>query len=101
MSIAHRLAQRRALLVVECNLQRATLLAQVQRINEQTTFIKTSNNLFKGVKKIPNWALILLGGLGVGSLVFSPQRVIAIAKSSIAIWKFFRNYLSNPKANPE
>ena len=72
MNRAQLLAQRRALLVIECALQRVTLVAQLQPSNSPS-----------------GWVSIALAAVdGFAELV--PVRLISMAKIGLNLWKIWR-----------
>ena len=90
MSRAKRLAQRRALLVLECTLQRTTLIAQSRALGQATGWIKSSDGLIKRLKNMPGWASAALAGL----LVIMPGRAISVARNGLMIWQLWRSISS-------
>jgi len=91
MSRAQRLAQRRAMLVAECNLQRSTLIAQSHALGRATGWIKNSDNLIQRLKNIPGWASALLAGL----LVIMPGRAVSLARNGLMLWQLWRTISSS------
>jgi hypothetical protein len=91
MSRAQRLAQRRAMLVAECTLQRTTLVAQSHVLGRATGWIKNSDNLIQRLKKMPGWASALLAGL----LVLVPGRAVSLARNGLMVWQLWRTIASS------
>lgn len=90
-----RLAQRRALLVAESNLQRSNLIAQTHQIIGYSLAVKSSvgaiGNVAKRLKGLPIWVNVAIGGL----MLAFPKQTMSLAKSGLSIWKVWRQR-SNP-----
>ena len=87
MSRAHMLAQRRAMLMAECALQRATLEAQFHAIGVATGWINVNNSLADRFKNLPDWLSALLSGL----IVLVPGRTVSLLRNGLMIWQIWRN----------
>jgi len=87
MSQSKRLAQRRALLVVECTLQRNILVAQSRQLGLLTGWIGSGNGLFAKLKQLPTWAHVAMAAV----VIFIPGRIASLARSGLMLWQFWRN----------
>ncbi len=87
MSHVKRLAQRRAMLVVECTLQRNILVAQSRQLGLLTGWIGSGNGLIAKLKQLPAWAHVAMAAL----VIFIPGRVAGLARSGLMLWQFWRN----------
>lgn len=76
MSRIKLLAQRRALLITECALQRVTLIGQ-------TDHLCVGNSLVSRLKSLPGW----LSGLLVGLAIIAPGRAVSWAKKGLMLWQ--------------
>jgi hypothetical protein len=90
MNRAQRLAQRRAMLVAECELQRATLVAQGRQLGVNSGWMKSGEGLFERLQHIPSWASVLLAAV----VVLMPGRFARLARSGLMLWQFWRNLKS-------
>ena len=91
MSRARYLAQRRAMLVAECALQRTTLVAQSHALGRATGWIKNSDNLIQRLKNMPGWVSAVLAGL----LVLVPGRAVSLARNGLMVWQLWRTITSS------
>jgi hypothetical protein len=78
------LMQRRIMLITECRLQRATLLAQGILLK---TKIKSGNDYLIRFKKIPSWAKALLTA---AVILVIPKHIRKLARLGL-IWQFWRS----------
>jgi len=90
MSRAKLLAQRRALLIAECALQRITLVSQTRSLAYMPGWLKTSSNLVANLKNLPGWVSVAL----IGLVVFIPGRAVALAKNGVVLWQIWRTVFS-------
>lgn len=95
MSRAKLLAQRRALLITECALQRITLAGQTHSM-ECVSWLKTGSNLVDRLKHLPGWASALF----VGVMIFAPGRAVSLAKNGVLLLQLWRSFSSKPGTHP-
>lgn len=86
MNRAKLLAQRKALLIAECALQRVTLVTQTRSLSHVPNWLKISGNLVTRLKTLPGWVSAVLAGL----VVFMPGRSMSLVKKGLALWQVWR-----------
>lgn len=90
MSRSKLLAQRRALLVTECALQRITLHGQTHSLGLGMGWLKTGRHLADRLKNLPGWA----GALLVGIMIFAPGRAVSLVKNGVLLLQLWRSFSS-------
>ena len=94
MSRTRSLAQRRAMLIAECSMQRTVLTAQSRQLGVSTGWIKTGESILERLRNLPVWV-----GVGLAALViFIPGRFATVARSGLMLWQFWRNLKSDDGA---
>lgn len=83
MSRTTLLAQRRALLITECALQRVTLIGQTDRLWTSNSLV---SSLVSRLKNLPGWLNTVL----VGLVIIAPGRAISLAKTGLMLWQAWR-----------
>lgn len=90
MSRTQQLAQRRAMLVAECALQRTLLQVQSKALGEATGWIKTSHSIVDRLKNVPGWASALMAVL----VVLVPGRAVTLARNGLLLWQLWRTLVT-------
>lgn len=91
MSRREQLAQRRALLVTECALQRITLSGQSQSLAQMKHWSHIGHRLINQFKNLPGWVSVL----GIGLLLVSPGRALGLVKKGLLLFQLWRAVSSN------
>jgi len=95
MSRKQRLAQRRAMLVAECNLQRTMLQMQGRQLGLNTGWIRSGDGLLARLKSIPAWASLLMAVV----VVVVPGKVASFARSGLMLWQMWRSLKPDNESN--
>jgi len=98
MSRSQQLAQRRAILLAECEQQRRTLVDQVSNLQSIAGWSDSGAGMVSRIKKIPLWIAGAVGGVlvlrPVLKAVFAPMaqsgRVTFIVRNGIMLWQLLR-----------
>ena len=90
MTRKQRLAQRRAMLVIECSIQRTMLAAQGRQLGLNTGWIKSGDGLLSRLKSLPGWASLLLSVV----VAVVPGKMASLARSGLMLWQLWRNLQS-------
>lgn len=90
MSRKQRLAQRRAMLVIECSLQRSMLVAQGRQLGLNTGWIKSGDGVLDRLKNMPGWASLLLAAV----VAVAPGKIASLARTGLTLWQLWRNLKS-------
>ena len=86
MSRTQRLAQRRAMLLAECALQRALLVAQTQQLGLSTGLIRSEGGWLNRLKQIPGWAGLLITVV----MIFIPGKVATLTRGGLMLMQLLR-----------
>jgi len=95
MSRKQRLAQRRAMLIAECGMQRTMLQMQSRQLGLNTGWIKSGDGLLAKLKSIPAWAGLLMAAV----VIIVPGKVTSIARSGLMLWQLWRSLKPDNESN--
>lgn len=86
MNRTRQLAARRALLVAESTLQRATLEVQCRELGLGSSWMGTGEQLLSRLKHLPVWVPVL----AAAAVMIIPGRTATLARSALSLWQVWR-----------
>ena len=94
MNRTRQLAQRRAMLVAECALQRHLLQIQSKTVRQACGWDSSSQpDILGRLKHLPVW----VGGLLAAVIALVPGKTIAVARNGYFLWQLWRRLSSKNK----
>lgn len=92
------LADRRAMLVLECALQRNLLRAQSSEIGwpKAEDWARTGNNVLTRLKTVPPYVLIGMAA----ALFLAPGKLAALARNGLTLWQLWRTVKPDAPTDP-
>ena len=96
MSRATHLARRRAMLIAECQIQRAILRTQGRRFTGDQGWLTSGASLLERLRNLPGWINILLGA----AVILIPGRATRLARSGLMLWQLLQS-MKSTKSEPK
>ena len=87
MNSKQRLEQRRNMLMIECALQRALLVAQARQLGLSTGLINSGEGLLGRFKQIPGWAGLLVSVI----MIFVPGKAATLARYGLMLMQLIKS----------